>query len=153
MGNIYDFLKLFDLSFLEEKYYFVLKSSNIFKHLLIINWKIIALWYCLGFCRIAIWISHMLYLFNVQLFVTPMDHSPTGLSYLSHGQVSPWDYPGKNTGVGHHFLPPGSSIHGIFQARVLEWGAIAFSGHVSLQQCKNSQLSISISRSVWPDSL
>ena len=24
--------------------------------------------------------------------------------------------------------PPGSSVHGIFQARVLEWGAIAFSG-------------------------
>ena len=62
----------------------------------------------------------------------------------------PWDSPGKNTGVGCHFLPqcmkvksesevaqscltlsdpmdcslPGS-IHGIFQARVLEWGAIA----------------------------
>ena len=66
----------------------------------------------------------------------------------------PWDSPGKNTGVGCHFLlqcmkvksesevtqsrptfrdsmdcsPPGSSIHGIFQARVLEWDAIAFSG-------------------------
>ena len=66
----------------------------------------------------------------------------------------PWDSPGKNTGVGCHFLlqcmkvkspsevaqscpilcdpvdcsPPGSSAHGIFQARVLEWGAIAFSG-------------------------
>ena len=65
----------------------------------------------------------------------------------------PWDSPGKNTGVGCHFLlqcmkvkserevaqscptlrnpkdcrPPGPSIHGIFQARVLEWGAIAFS--------------------------
>ena len=26
---------------------------------------------------------------------------------------------------------PGSSIHGIFQARVLEWGAIAFSAYVS----------------------
>ena len=65
----------------------------------------------------------------------------------------PWDSPGKNTGVGCHFLlqcmkvknesevaqscltlsdlmdcsPPGSSIHGIFQARVLEWVAIAFS--------------------------
>ena len=65
----------------------------------------------------------------------------------------PWDSPGKNSGVGCHFLlqcmkvksesevaqscptlsdpmdcsPPGSSIHGIFQARVLEWGAIAFS--------------------------
>ena len=67
----------------------------------------------------------------------------------------PWASPGKNTGVGCHFLlqcmkvksesevaqscptpsdpmdcsPPGSSIHGIFQARVLEWGAIAFSGY------------------------
>ena len=54
----------------------------------------------------------------------------------------PWDSPGKNTGVGCHFLLqymkvksesevahcslPGSSIHGIFQARVLEWVAIAF---------------------------
>ena len=63
----------------------------------------------------------------------------------------PWDSPGKNTGVGCHFLlqcmkvesesevaqscptlrdpmdcsPPGSSVHGIFQARALEWGAIA----------------------------
>ena len=65
----------------------------------------------------------------------------------------PWDSPGKNIGVGCYFLLqcmkvksesevaqssltlhdpmdcslPGSSIHGIFQARVLEWGAIAFS--------------------------
>ena len=28
--------------------------------------------------------------------------------------------------------PPGSSIHGIFQAGVLEWGAIAFSAQVAL---------------------
>ena len=26
--------------------------------------------------------------------------------------------------------PPGSSVHGIFQARVLEWGAIAFYGYM-----------------------
>ena len=65
----------------------------------------------------------------------------------------PWDSPGKNTGVGCHFLLqcmkvksesevaqscptlsdpkdcslPGSSVHGIFQAGALEWGAIAFS--------------------------
>ena len=65
----------------------------------------------------------------------------------------PCDSPGKSTGVGCHFLLqcmkvksesevaqscstpsnpmdcslPGSSVHGIFQARVLEWGAIAFS--------------------------
>ena len=28
--------------------------------------------------------------------------------------------------------PPGSSVHEIFQARVLEWGAIAFSSHLVL---------------------
>ena len=60
----------------------------------------------------------------------------------------PWDSPGKNTGVGCHFLLqcmkvksqsevvqacltlrslPGSSVHEIFQARVLKWGPIAFS--------------------------
>ena len=27
---------------------------------------------------------------------------------------------------------PGSSVHGIFQTRVLEWGAIAFSSSLSL---------------------
>ena len=67
--------------------------------------------------------------------------------------LCPWDSPGKNTEVGCHFLLqcmnvkserevtqsfptlsdpmdcslPGSSVHEIFQARVLEWGAIAFS--------------------------
>ena len=58
----------------------------------------------------------------------------------------PWDSPGKNTGVGCRFLlqcmkvKSGSEvaqlcptlsdpIHGIFQARVLEWGAIAFSSY------------------------
>ena len=79
--------------------------------------------------------------------VRPHRRQPTRLPH-------PWDSPGKNTGVGCRFLlqcmkvksesevtqsyltlsnpmdcsPPGSSIHGIFQAGVLEWGAIAFSG-------------------------
>ena len=78
--------------------------------------------------------------------VRPHRQQPTRL-------LHPWDSPGKNTGVGCHFLLqcmkmksesevvqscptlsnpmdcslPGSSVHGIFQARVLEWGAIAFS--------------------------
>ena len=78
--------------------------------------------------------------------VRPHRQQPTRLS-------CPWDSPSKNTGVGCHFLlqcmkvkresevaqscptlsdpmdcsPPGSSVHGIFQARVLEWVAIAFS--------------------------
>ena len=75
--------------------------------------------------------------------VWPQGRHPTRLR-------RPWDSPGKNTGVGCHFLLqfmkvkserevaqscptpsdpmdcslPGSSVHGIFQARVLEWGAI-----------------------------
>ena len=36
--------------------------------------------------------------------------------------------------------PPGSSIHGIFQARVLEWGAIAFSSGHCLSGGKNPWL-------------
>ena len=78
--------------------------------------------------------------------VWPHRQQPTSLPH-------PWDSPGRNTGVGCHFFlqcmkvksesevalsclilsnpmdcsPPGSSVHGIFQARVLEWGAIAFS--------------------------
>ena len=32
--------------------------------------------------------------------------------------------------------PPGSSIHGIFQVRVVEWGATAFSGHAELGAAK-----------------
>ena len=67
----------------------------------------------------------------------------------------PWDSPGENTGVSCHFLlqcmkvkteresevaqscltlcdpmdysPPSSSVHGILQARILEWVAIPFS--------------------------
>ena len=82
---------------------------------------------------------------HVRLCATPQ----TAAHRLPH----PWNSPGKNTGVGCHFLlqcmkgksesevaqscptlhnpmdcsPPGSSVNGIFQARVLEWGAIAFS--------------------------
>ena len=78
--------------------------------------------------------------------VRPQRWQPTRLPH-------PWDSPGKNTGVGCHFLlqcmkvksesevaqscptpsdpmdcsPTGSSVHGIRQARVLEWVAIAFS--------------------------
>ena len=70
----------------------------------------------------------------------------------------PWDSPGKNSGVGCHFLLqcmkvknesevaqscltlsdsmdcslPGSSVHGIFQARVLELDAIAFSNNICI---------------------
>ena len=78
-------------------------------------------------------------------YVRPHRQQPTRLP-------RPWDSLGKNTGVGCHFplqcmkvksesevaqscptpsypmdcsLP--DSVHGIFQARVLEWGAIAFS--------------------------
>ena len=83
--------------------------------------------------------------------VRPHRQQPTRLPH-------PWDSPGKNTGVGCHYLLhcmkvksesevaqlcwtlsnpmdcslPGSSVQGIFQARVLEWGATAFSMVFSL---------------------
>ena len=92
--------------------------------------------------------------------------SPLGMTFIGLAQLlisvcsgqntqlfRPWDSPGKNTGVGCHFLLqcmkvksesevaqscptlldpmdcslPASSVHGIFQARVLQWGTIAFS--------------------------
>ena len=79
----------------------------------------------------------------------------------------PWDSPGKNTGVGCRFLlqrmklksesevpqscptlcdpmdcsPPGSFVHGIFQARVLEWGAIAFSPSYAVRCTKSRKCS------------
>ena len=34
--------------------------------------------------------------------------------------------------------PPGSSVHGIFQARVVEWGAIAFFEKMETRIIKNT---------------
>ena len=85
--------------------------------------------------------------------VRPQRRQPTRLP-------CPWDSPGKNTGVGCHFLLqcmkvksesevtqscltlrdpmdyslPGSSIHGIFQARLLEWVAVAYCHHYSFDR-------------------
>ncbi|CAI9174290.1 unnamed protein product [Rangifer tarandus platyrhynchus] len=82
----------------------------------------------------------------------------------AHQPPLPWDSPGKNTGVGCHFFlqcmkvksesevsqscptlhnprdcsPPGSSTHGIFQARVLECGATAFSSYMPYLSTKPS---------------
>ena len=39
---------------------------------------------------------------------------------------------------------PGSSVHGIFQARVLEWGAIAFSEEINCQATKRYEGTLSI---------
>ena len=87
------------------------------------------------------------------LLLLLLSHFTVSDSVRPHRLHHPWDSPGKNTGVGCHFLLqcmkvksqsavaqscmtlcdpmdcslPGSSVHGIFQARVLEWGAITFS--------------------------
>ena len=92
----------------------------------------------------------------------------------------PWDSPGKNTGVGCHCLLqcmkvksesevaqscptrsdhtdcslPGSPAHGVFQARGLEWGAIAFSNTQTLGWNKvllpfPPQLTLNQVKEVW----
>ena len=92
------------------------------------------------FNRLLLLLSHFS---RVRLCATPQTAAPQA--------PRPWDSPGKNTGECMNTpvnerksesevtqlcrtlsdpmdcSPPGSSIHGIFQARVLEWGAIAFS--------------------------
>ena len=87
------------------------------------------------------------------IFAKSLQSCPTLCNPVDGSLLCPWDSPGKNAGVGCHFLLqcmkvksesevaqlcltlcdpmdcslPGSSIHGSFQARVLEWVAIAFS--------------------------
>ena len=90
----------------------------------------------------------------------------------------PWDSPGKNTGMGCHLLlqcmkvksetevaqscptlsdsmdcsPSGSSIHGIFQAGVLESGAIAFSERWlgTRKKCRATSISHTIGGTIAP---
>src|SRR5574340_517638 len=95
--------------------------------------------------------------------VGPHRRQPTRLPH-------PWDSPGKNTRVGCHFLfqcmkvksesevaqscptlsdpmdcsPQGSSVHGIFQARVLEWGAIALDIPMAKKDMKRHSTSLII---------
>ena len=99
--------------------------------------------------------------------VRPHRWQPTRLPH-------PWDSPGKNTGVGCHFLLqcmkvksesevaqscltlsdpmnrslPGSSVLGIFQARVLEWDAIAFSVTISTKVLFFNQCALN---EIWPE--
>ena len=113
--------------------------------------------------HIAIYIILLLLLLSrfsrVRLCVTP--------EMAAHQALPPWDSSGKNTGVGCHFLLqcikakseskvaqscptlrdpmdctlPGSSVRGIFQARVLEWGDIVFSDIYYTSCIQNSLLS------------
>ena len=90
----------------------------------------------------------------------------------------PWDSPSKNTGVGCHLLLqcmkvksegevtqscptlrdpmdcslPGSSVHRIFQVRVLEWGAIAFSCwlyRASLSLAAKNMINLILVLTIW----
>ena len=115
---------------------------------------ILSFWFCLREAHRIIWIPFFIQQsFDcccevasvVSDSVRPQRRQPTRVP-------CPWDSPDKDTGVGCHFLLqcmkvksesevaqscltlsypmdcslPGSLVHGIFQARILEWGAIAF---------------------------
>ena len=98
------------------------------------DWPLLV--YCC--CCYCCWVASV-----VSDSVRPHRRQPTRLP-------CPWDSPGKNTGVGCHFLlqcmkvkvkscptvsnPMDCSPLGIFQARVLEWVAIAFSAF-SVKKC------------------
>ena len=112
----------------------------------------------MGFSRQEYWSGVPLPSPKCYMLVTSNSLWPHGLQPAR--LLCPWDSPGKNTGVGCHFLLqcmkvksesevakscptlrdpmncslPGSSVHGIFQARVLEWGVIAFSNSQAEEQ-------------------
>ena len=123
--------------------------------------------HCVGFCRTSTFFSHRYMYVPSLVGHPPTPSNPSAAAAKSRqscptlcdpidGRLPgsrPWDSPGKNTGVGCHFLLqcmkvksesevaqscptlsdpidcrlPSSSIHEISQARVLEWDAIAFS--------------------------
>ena len=142
------------LEYLLKKANFIINNAYLLSHLLSYLSNFFPL--CLSTCKkkylsgrkhLSGWAVYRLLLLShfsrVRLCATPETRLPR-----------PWDSPGKNTGVGCHFplqcmkvksesevtqscpTPsdlmdcslPGSSAHGIFQATVLEWVAIAFSG-------------------------
>ena len=108
-----------------------------------------------GNCLVRVGVTRLAYLRTAAAAAKSLQSCPTVQPHRRQltRLPRPWDSPGKNTGVGCHFLLqymkvksesevfqscptpsdpmdcslPGSSVHGIFQARVLEWGAIAFS--------------------------
>ena len=128
---------------------FVECSLQILFFYLLVNWRIIALQYD-GFCNRIMRTSHAAAAAAKSLQLCPTQCDPIDGTLQA---PRPWDSPGKNTGVGCHFLlqctkvksesevaqscpthsnpmdcsPPGSSVLGIFQARVMVWVAIAFS--------------------------
>ena len=119
-------------------------------------WNIPLIMYCC--CCCCCWVASV-----VSNSVQPQRRQPTKLH-------RPWDSPGKNTGVGCHFLLqcmkvknesevaqscltlhnpmdcslPASSVHGILQARVLEWGVIAYSGLPVITNSRSSPKPTSI---------
>ena len=107
----------------------------------------------LPWLNLLLWLLwHFLFLYSAAA-AKSLQSCPTLCDLIDGIPPRPWDSPGKNTGVGCHFLLqsmkvksesevaqsfqtlrdpmdcslPGSSVHTILQARVLEWGAIAFS--------------------------
>ena len=139
------------LSFLEESMLSTRTQGESLRLLMGEKEGIWALLCCCCCCSVASVVSDS---------VRPHRRQPTRLP-------RPWDSPGKNTGVACHFLlqfrkvksesevaqscptlsdpmdcsPPGSSVHGIFQARVLEWVATAF----SKLACLNHHIRLAVS--------
>ena len=125
-----------------ENLYYIFSNVSFLNFLFTLLW-IVAI--CIFFNATLLLLLLLSRFSSVRLCATP--------ETAAHQAPRPWDSPGKNTAVGCHFLLqcmklksesevaqscltpsdpmdcslPGSSVHGIFQARVLEWGAITFS--------------------------
>ena len=116
-----------------QKEQWALQGKNLKK----INWRIIALQSCVGFCLMTIWISPKCVCayplhpgpLSHTLYLTPLGHH-RALSWVPCMKVKSEREVAQSCPTLSDPMdcsPPGFSVHGIFQARVLEWGAIAFS--------------------------
>ena len=87
----------------------------------IFNWRITVLQFCVGFCQTSAWISHRYTCVSsfLNLPLTPSPAHPSAAAQLL--QSCPTLYAPIDG------CPPGSSVPGILQARILEWVAISLS--------------------------
>ena len=121
----------------ERGLYFRIPTNNMqfffFFPFIFISWRLISLQYCSGFCHTLTWISH-----GFTCIPHPEPHSHLPLHPIPLGLPSA---PGPSTCLMHpawagdlcptlfdpmDCSPPGSCVHGILQARILQWVAMPF---------------------------
>ena len=132
---------------------FIAESCSFIASFLLCNKIIFEIWLLLLYSATFISVSQFQLWPYIALCVCVLSHSVVSDSLRPHGlqparPLCPWNSPGKNTGMGCHFLLQGRAqqfatwtvVHGILQARILEWVAFPIS-RISSQPRDRTQVS------------